>query len=72
MQGTKINIKTKLEIYEAQVTSVMLYNCNSWAATQKELNKLNVTHRNHLRQIIGMQWPKAVISNIALYKRCEL
>jgi hypothetical protein len=72
MQGTKIQLKTKLKIYEAQVTSVMLYNCNSWAATQKELNKLDVTHRNHLRQIIGMQWPKAVISNIALYKRCEL
>ena len=31
MQGPKINLKTKLKIYEAQVTSVMLYNCNSWA-----------------------------------------
>jgi hypothetical protein len=26
MQGPKINLKTKLKIYEAQVTSVMLYN----------------------------------------------
>ena len=72
MQGPKINLKTKLKIYEAQVTSVMLYNCNSWAATQKELHKLDVTQRKHLRHIIGMQWPKAVISNDALYKRCEL
>ena len=72
MQGPKINLKTKLKIYEAQVTSVMLYNCNSWAATQKELHKLDVTQRKHLRSIIGMQWPKAVISNEALYKRCEL
>ena len=65
MQGPKINLKTKLKIYEAQVTSVMLYNCNSWAATQKELHKLDVTQRKHLRHIIGMQWPKSVISNDA-------
>ena len=30
---------------KAQVTSVMLYNCNSWAATQKELHKLDVPNK---------------------------
>ena len=72
LQGSKIKLKTKLKIYEAVVTSFMLYNCNSWAAPQHILHKLDVTQRKHLRQIIKMQWPKAVISNKALYKRCEL
>ena len=69
MQGSKINLKTKIKIYEAYVTSVMLYNCNSWATPQNLFDKLDACHRKHLRQIIKMTHP-FVISNIALYERC--
>ena len=69
MQGSKINLKIKIKIYEAYVTSVMLYNCNSWATPQNLFDKLDICHRKHLRQILKMTYP-IIISNKALYKRC--
>ena len=70
-KGTRISLQTRLKIYEAQVISVMMYNCNSWAAPKNILSKLDVCHRKHLRQIIGMTWPTGIISNKALYQRCN-
>ena len=71
MQGSRINLTTKIKIYEAYVTSVMLYNCNSWAAPQAYLDKLDICHRKHLRQIIQMTHPH-YIKNTTLYKRCNV
>ena len=71
LHGTNISLKRKLMIYEAQVTSVILYNSSSWAMTQKLSNKLDVCQRKHLRQIVKMQWPSSTISNTALYKLCN-
>ena len=48
----------------------MLYNSSSWAVTVSDLKKLDVTHRHHLRSIIGIKWPTGVISNANLYERC--
>ena len=70
-QGTRISLETRLNIYEATVVSVIMYNCNSWAAPKDVLSKLDVCHRKHLRQIIGMTYPHGIISNKALYKRCS-
>ena len=71
MQGSRINLKTKIKIYEAYVTSVMLYNCNSWAAPQSVLEKLDTCQRKHLRQILKMSYP-IIITNKALYERCNV
>ena len=71
LQGTRISLQTKLKIYEAQVVSVIMYNSNSWAAPKNILSKLDICHRKHLRQIIGMTWPHGIISNVSLYKRCN-
>ena len=54
------------------MVSILLYNCNSWSATKVMLNKLDVTHRKHLRHILNIKWPTGVISNRALYKRCNV
>ena len=56
---------------EAQVVSVILYNSNSWAAPKKVLEKLDISHRKHLRSILNIHWPTGVISNNNLYKRCK-
>ena len=69
LQGHKITIERKLKLYNAQVVSIMLYNCNSWSATKAYLKKLDVTHRKHLRQIFNIHWPKSNMSNVTLYKR---
>ena len=39
---SKISVQRKIKIYEAQVVSILLYNCNSWAAPQASLNELDI------------------------------
>ena len=69
--GTRISLATKIKLYEAFVTPVLLYNSNSWAAPQNILNKIDVCQRKHLRRIINMTYPK-IISNKDLYARCNV
>ena len=72
LSGSKISVSRKIKIYEAQVVSILLYNCNSWAAPQTSLEELDVVHRRHLRRILNIRWPTGVISNTALYARCNV
>ena len=71
LRGTKIPLKRKLLVYEAQVVSVLLYNCGCWSAPKHVLSKLDVCQRRHLRQILNISWPTGVISNRELYRRCQ-
>ena len=52
------------------VVSIIMYNCSSWAVPKDTLRKLDVCHRNHLRQILKIRYPNK-ISNIKLYKLCS-
>ena len=70
-QGSKISESRKIRLYESLVISVLLYNCSSWAAPADVMEKLNVMQRKHLRKLLNIYWP-AVISNEALYKRCNV
>ena len=72
LMGKKISLDRKLKLYEAQVVSVLMYNSNSWAPTKAALNKLDVTHRRHLRTILNIKWPRGMIRNVTLYKRCNV
>ena len=60
----------KLQIYDAIVVSVIMYNSSSWAAPQAVFDKLDRCHRKQLRTILNIHWPSK-ISNINLYKRCN-
>jgi hypothetical protein len=71
LQGPKIPLHIKIKLYNALVASVMIYNSNSWAAPAIVLEKLNITHRNHLRRILKIHWPKGIITNNELYSRCK-
>ena len=42
-----------------------------WAVPDKDLEKLDTTHRRHLRRILNMYWPRGKIRNVELYKRCD-
>jgi len=70
LKGPKIPLQTKLRLYDSLVVSIMLYNCNSWAAPKSVLEKLDTTHRRHLRRILNLYWPRGKIRNDELYKRC--
>ena len=69
-QGPRISLDARLRIYEAQVVSVLMYNCSSWAAPKQTLHSLDVCHRKHLRNILNIRFP-ICISNKTLYKRCN-
>ena len=70
LSGSKISLRRKLLVYDAQVVSVLLYNCSSWSAPKNVMTKLDTCHRKHLRRICNIYWPKGVISNRELYRRC--
>ncbi|KAL5247180.1 hypothetical protein ACHWQZ_G019137 [Mnemiopsis leidyi] len=69
LEKSRISLYTKVKLYEALVTPVLLYNCNSWAAPEKILQKVDVCQRNHLRQIMNCTYPRN-IRNKDLYARC--
>ena len=71
LQGKRISLKRRIQVYEAQVVSVLLYGSCSWAAPKHVFERLNTTHRRHLRSILNITWPN-IISNENLYKRCDV
>ena len=72
LKGKRISLERKLRLYGAQVTSVLLYNSNSWSPKKATMDKIDTLHRKHLRTILNIKWPKGTISNKALYKRYVL
>ena len=52
------------------VVSVIMYNCSSWAAPKNVLEKLDVCHRRHLRQLLNIKYPTN-IRNEKLYEICN-
>ena len=69
--NSKITLSKKLNVYNAQVVSVIMYNASCWAAPKHVLRKLDACHRKHLRKIMNIKWPRSMISNETLYKRCK-
>jgi hypothetical protein len=47
LQGRRIKICKLVQIYEAMVVSVIMYNCSSWAATKDILDKPPETDPEH-------------------------
>ena len=70
LQGTKIPLQKKLFVYEAQVVSVLMYNCGSWSAPKHVLEIVATCQRKHRRTILNIRYP-GVISNHELYRRCQ-
>ncbi len=66
----QISEHRKLQLYEALVVSVLMYNSSCWAAPKHIMESINVLQRKHLRQILRIHWPNK-ISNEALYERCK-
>ena len=42
IQGSKVSLEQKLQIYEAQVITVLLYNSSCWAASKFIMEKLDI------------------------------
>ena len=70
IRGDKIKNATKLKLYTSLIKSILLYNCGTWALTQKEEQKLDSFHRKQLKRVLNIYYPTK-ISNKKLYKKCD-
>jgi len=69
-KSLSIRKETKLRLYNALVKPILLYNCGTWGLNKMWLEKLDATHRRHLRRLLGVFHPEH-ISNAKLYKLCQ-
>ena len=61
-----IQLSTKMRIYRAMVSSVLLYAGHSWAVTAPQLEELEVLQRKQLRSILGPEsWVVAPGGDVA-------
>ena len=56
----RIDQKRKLQLYNALVTPILLYNCGTWAITKKESSSLDAFHRRQIRRLLGITWEDKV------------
>ena len=69
-KSRKNSTKIKLRTFHAYVASVFLYNSELWTITKKLESTIDTFQRRHLRNIIGIHWPKK-ISNKELYAKTK-
>jgi hypothetical protein len=70
LQSKKINLKTRMRIFDCYISSIFLYNSELWTITQKIENEIDVFQRKLLRKILKIRYP-FIISNENLLKRTK-
>ena len=63
-----ISRNTKLQIFNSNVTSVLLYGSETWRTTKANSNRLQSFVNRCLRLIMGIHWPE-IIRNKELWER---
>lgn len=64
-----VRLRTRVQVYNCMVLSVLLYGSEAWALTAAQLETLEVFHRSRLRLLLGVRLSDR-LSNTALYARC--
>lgn len=65
-----ISQKTKIQLFNTNVKSVLLYGCESWAYTRTRINRIQVFVNKCLRSIFRIFWPNT-ISNADLWNKAD-
>ena len=47
---------TKIRIYKAAVMTILLYGCEVWNTTKKQMKRFEVFHQRCLRRILTIKW----------------
>ena len=63
----KVNMKRKLKLYNILVKSILTYNSGTWGLRKKDEEGLDSFHRQQLRQVLNIRYPKK-ISSKKVYK----
>ena len=66
----KLDMKTRMRVFNAYVTSVFMYNTEIWTINKKTEHTIDVFQRNLYRMMLKIKWPHT-IHNTELYKRCN-
>ena len=53
---TRLQLQTKLRLYQTCILSILLYGSETWTLLQEDLRKLEVFHMRSQRMIIGIHW----------------
>jgi len=52
----RLQLQTKLRLYQTCILSILLYGSVTWTLLQEELQKLEVFHMRSQRMILGICW----------------
>lgn len=69
-RSNQLRRNTKLRIFRTNVTSVLLYGCQTWKVTKTVSAKLQVFINRCLRRILNVRWPDT-ISNEELWRMAQ-
>ena len=67
-KSKQYSLKTKIQLYNSNVKSVLLYGSECWRVIESDMNKINSFHNGCLRKICRIFWPEK-ISNKDLYRK---
>ena len=67
-KSKQYSLKTKIQLYNSNVKSVLLYGSECWRVIESDMNKLSSFHNGCLRKICRIFWPEK-ISNKDLYRK---
>ena len=65
--STKLSRRLKLQIFNSNIKSVLLYGCETWKVTRQTTSRIQVFVNRCLRQILRIYWPN-VITNENLHR----
>ena len=63
----RLSLEVRIRNFNAYVAPVFLYNCELWALTEQQANKINTFQRRFLRKIVRCKYTP----NDTLYKLCK-
>ena len=66
-----IRLDTKIAVYNATVLTSLLYSCETWTLTRKQIRRLEKFHLSTLRKIARIRWYHKV-TNCEVLSRCKI
>ena len=63
----RVRMKKKIQLYNALVRSILLYNCCAWGMSKKDEDAIDSFHRKQLRHTLNIHYPHKIRSK-QLYK----
>ena len=68
LRSHTVTIKTKLNLFKADVQSIFLYNSELWTITKTIADKIDSFQWKLLRQLMGVRYLK-IVKNTELYEK---